>query len=70
MTRRNERQSSPDKANAAQQVLESRVGPQSVEGQPAEHPRIEALRVSLFQPGHRLILLVKTHIDQGDLGSI
>src|SRR5216684_2229783 len=30
----------------------------------------KALGIGLFQPGHCLILLVQTHIDQGNLGSI
>ena len=57
-------------ANAAQQVLEPRVGPQRVEGWPPEDRRVKALRIGLFEPGHCLILLVQTYIDQGNLGSI
>ena len=61
---------SSTKANAAQQVLEPRVGPQRVESRPQEDPRVKALRIGFFQPGHCLILLVQTYIDQGNLGSI
>jgi hypothetical protein len=58
------------KANAAQQVLEPRVGQQRVKGRPHEDPWAEALCIGLFQPGHYLILVVQTYVDQGNLAGV
>ena len=62
--------SSPIKANAAKQILEPRVGAQRVKAGPHEDPRVKALRIGFFEPGHGLILVVQTYVDQGNLGSI
>ena len=57
-------------ANAMQQVLEPRIGAYRIKSRPQEHSRVKSLRVTLFEPRHRLIPLVQTHINQGNLGSI
>src|ERR1700687_2830608 len=57
-------------ANAVHKVLETRIGAQGVEGWPYEYRWVKVLRISRFQPLHRLILLAQTEIYQGNLGSI
>jgi len=60
----------PPDANAAQQILEPRVGAQWVEAGAHENARVKALRISFFEPGHGLILVAQSYIDHGYLGSI
>jgi hypothetical protein len=57
-------------AHAVKQVLEPGIGAQRIKAGPHEDPRAKVLRIRLFEPGHCLILLVQTHVDHGNLGSI
>ena len=61
---------SPAQANAVQQVLEPRVGTQRVEAGTHEYARVKALRIGLFEPGHGLILVAQSYIDQCNLRSV
>lgn len=55
------------KADAAQQILEARVGTQGVPGRVNfEHGETGALLVSLFEPREGLVLLAQPHINEGE----
>lgn len=57
---------SPGEANASHEILEPRIGAQRIKAGPHEDLRVKALRIGLFEPGHRLLLLVQTYEDQGN----
>ena len=61
---------SPAETNALLQVLESRVWPQIVECRAEQNRRIKALLISALQEGHRLVKVIQTYVDQGDLGRV
>jgi hypothetical protein len=61
---------SSDETDAMEQVLEPGVRPERIEGGPPQDGRVKTFHIGLFEPNHRLIFVVQTHVDQGDLGSI
>ncbi len=57
-------------SKTAQKILEARIGTQSIEGWANQDRRIKSLLIRFLQPRECLISLVKSHIDQGDVGGI
>ena len=57
---------SPGKANAAQKVLEARVGAEGIEARPKQDAVVKSLFEAFFEPIHGLIRISKRCIDHGD----
>ena len=64
------RQISPGKANAAQKVLEARVGAEGIEAGPEQDAWVKSLFEAFFEPIHGLICISQRCIDHCDLRRI
>jgi len=64
------RQISPGKANAAQKVLEARVGAEGIEARPEQDAGVKSLFEAFFEPSHGLICISERCVDHGNLRSI
>ena len=52
-----------EKANAAHEILEPRVGPQRIENRMQQDRSFEARIIGLVQPHHRLVPIAQSNID-------
>ena len=60
--------SSSWEADPAQQILESSVGPERIKGRAQQDGRVESRVKGLVQPGHCLISVPKSDVDQRYIG--
>src|ERR1700687_4758996 len=63
-------QISPGKANAAQKVLEARVGAEGIEARPEQDAWVKSFFETFFEPIHSLFRISERCVDHGNLRSI